>query len=624
LIGRASTCRAPVEPSLRTGWRRESRRAERNIPGVGASVIRGRPDPERSPARRAGPIPKRGSYPQVMPRAADLMTRAIVIVSAGLAVSDAARLAARRRVACLLVRRGRGVWGVTPGTLEHALALGLARIPVRALLWELAAVSSSAPEVVVRRHLRPDRVGVVVVAGDQPVGIVLRPSDLPRPLPVSLAAQLAALDDATARVLRAASAVGTEQGCSVALVGGFVRDLLLGRAPSRVDLDVAVEGDGPAFARMLAERLGAEVRRYPAFLTARLALPDGRRVDVAATRREWYGRPGALPDVAPATLFEDLGRRDFSVNALAVRLDGERFGEVLDRHGGLRDLRARTIRVLHPLSFIEDPTRIFRAARLAARLGFRLDATTARLLAEAAALPVHADLSGERIRAELHAVFAEPAAAAILARLGRAGAFRLVLADYRFPADAAERLRVVARSLTRLPLAALTRDALFALALTAHLEDEGRRRFGGRLRLPPALSTAMARARTEAPGAGAALTRVRTGGEAYDVLRRVPEAVAAWAHVTSRRPGVRRWIERHLGEWRHLVPLLSGDDLRALGVPPGTRLGHLLAGLRREQVGGQVRTRAAAERWVSRAIAATPAGESADAENTGNLVRKGG
>src|SRR5262249_45870018 len=227
-------------------------------------------------------------------------------------------------------------------------------------------------------------------------------------------------------ILRAAGERGDALGLSVAVVGGLVRDLLLGRVDEGMDLDLVVEGSAAILARELATSLRGETLEHAAFLTATVVLPDSRRIDLASARRESYRTPGALPAVEPASLTADLARRDFSVNALAVRLDRAAWGHVVDTTGGLADLRAGRIRVLHPLSFVEDPTRILRAARFAARLGFRIDPTTRRLAGQAARLDAYRALSGDRLRAELEIMLAEKRRVAALREAGRGDGWSLL------------------------------------------------------------------------------------------------------------------------------------------------------------------------------------------------------
>jgi tRNA nucleotidyltransferase (CCA-adding enzyme) len=191
------------------------------------------------------------------------------------------------------------------------------------------------------------------------------------------------------------------------LVGGAVRDLLLGAQV--VDLDIAVEGDAEDVALHLAERLGGSVRAHGRFGTATVHA-DGLTVDLAGTRRETYAAPGALPDVEPAPLAEDLDRRDFTINALALALEPAKLGEIVDPQGGRADLEAGLVRVLHPESFIDDPTRLLRAVRYAARFGFALEPDTERWARDAVAAGALSNVSGPRICDELMDLLAEDAA----------------------------------------------------------------------------------------------------------------------------------------------------------------------------------------------------------------------
>src|SRR5215210_1572486 len=184
----------------------------------------------------------------------------------------------------------------------------------------------------------------------------------------------------------------------VFLVGGALRDLLRGEPAT--DLDLAVEGDARSVARDLAGRLAGQLREHGRFGTATVRAGD-LAFDLATTRRERYERPGALPIVEPAPLEEDLARRDFSVNAMAAGLTGEDFGHLYDPHGGMADLAAGLVRVLHERSFLDDPTRLLRAVRYQTRLGFELDPETERLAREAVAADALSTVSGARIRDEL-------------------------------------------------------------------------------------------------------------------------------------------------------------------------------------------------------------------------------
>ncbi|PYM53181.1 MAG: hypothetical protein DMD79_26875, partial [Candidatus Rokuibacteriota bacterium] len=390
-----------------------------------------------------------------------------------------------------------------------------------------------------------------------------------------------------------------EAHAEIWLVGGLVRDLLLDRPTTRADLDLAVEGDAGSVARRLAGRLGGRVREHPSFLTATVELSGGRRIDLATARRERYARPGALPQVEAASLREDLWRRDFAVNALAVRLRPGAREELLDPTGGREDLERKEIRVLHPLSFVEDPTRIFRAVRFAERLGFRLERATRHLLVEAARFGGYDMLAGERLRTELGRTLAEPGPEAVLEALGRLGGLRLLGPDYRFTGRVSTALDRVRRRARRLPLEAETREGLVVLALTDHGRGGHPAAWWRRLGLPARSAAALTRARAEAPAIRDRVTRAADPGAAYESLRGTPELTLAWALVGAAGARPPRYLAAHLATWRHARPLLGGDDLRALGLRPGPRFGALLRGLTAEQVAGRVRTRAQATRWLA-------------------------
>lgn len=253
-------------------------------------------------------------------------------------------------------------------------------------------------------------------------------NDAGRLAPPNLARQLEqTLSPRLLELLRQAGRLAVGQGDTLYLVGGFVRDLLLtllleddpaaqAKTSSRFDLDLVVEGDAIALATHLARNEGGRVRSHSRFGTAKwileqpIAFNAGHKVflaslDFVTARTEFYEHPSALPEVEQSSIRQDLHRRDFTINTLALRLTPERFGELLDFYGGRKDLEARQIRVLHNLSFVEDPTRMLRAARLMARLDFTIEERTAELLADA--LDLLGRVSGERIFRELELIFKE-------------------------------------------------------------------------------------------------------------------------------------------------------------------------------------------------------------------------
>jgi tRNA nucleotidyltransferase (CCA-adding enzyme) len=320
--------------------------------------------------------------------------------------------------------------------------------------------------------------------------------------------------------LRAAAA-----GADAYLVGGAVRDALLGA--TRADLDVVVEGD----IAPLAEALGGRLREHARFSTA--TVRDGDlHVDLARSRREEYAHPGALPGVSPAPLADDLARRDFTVNAMAVPLAG---GELIDPQGGVEDLRAGLLRVLHPRSFFDDPTRAFRAARYAARLGLGLEEGTDLLLRGTVDL---ATISEDRIDAEIAKIAAEPQAARAIELLGEWG---VIEAD-DYAAELVRRIDALTAEPPWRDYADRT-TAVAAIARGAHTHG-------------PVLPEDAPRS----PSSG------RLAAEGHS-----PEEL-----LIARARGC-EWLDDYAGEWRNVALEIDGQDLIDAGVEPGPALGRGLA-----------------------------------------------
>ena len=365
------------------------------------------------------------------------------------------------------------------------------------------------------------------------------------------------------------------------VVGGAVRDLLLGGAP--VDLDLVVVGDAEAVARRLAEALGGELQVHDRFGTATVRA-GGRSWDVVRARAETYPPPGALPEVRPGTLEEDLARRDFTVNAIALALDG-RLAAVPH---ALEDLEAGRLRVLHDASFRDDPTRLLRLVRYGSRLRFAPEPATAALAEEALAAGVLGTVTGTRIGAELRLLLREPAAAEALATVARWGGGEALVPGLGFDAALARRARALLPADGRYDLLLLATACLRVrpVALTAWLDGLG---FAARERDTVAAA---------AGGARRAADRLRAlvaGGEPRPsevaaVLRGQPVELASLAGAlagggaeagraqagrgAAAEAAVRRWLQHD----RHVRLEIGGDDLRAAGMPQGEGIGRALAG----------------------------------------------
>lgn len=398
---------------------------------------------------------------------------------------------------------------------------------------------------------------------------------------ISIAGELRAIERAQP-VLAAVEAAAAAAGVTVYVVGGTVRDILLG-APG-FDLDLSVEGDAIALAETVAAALGGTATPHGAFGTAVVEWGSGERLDLVTARSETYPEPAALPVVTPGTIADDLARRDFTVNAIAAPVTGTAFGLLVDPYDGQADLAARTVRVLHDESFRDDPTRLFRAARYAARYGFGLDPHTERLAREAVAAGGVQLLSGARLREEVVAVLCDRRPAAAVVVLGGLGALSAI--DPAVAADA-ETATVVERGLA---LAAELAPELpgwrVALAILARrLDGPGAAALAARLDLARRDAAALTGAVDGAPRLARA---VRDASLRPSAVVAAADAHPLDAAVVALALQGSTSLRAYLADWRHRELGIDGADLAALGLAESPRVGEVLAELKRRALDGEL------------------------------------
>jgi tRNA nucleotidyltransferase (CCA-adding enzyme) len=365
------------------------------------------------------------------------------------------------------------------------------------------------------------------------------------------------------------------------LVGGVVRDLLLGESVK--DLDVLVEGDAIKLGEMLVKKHGGKLLPHTKFRTAIWHLPDSlsltpNRVDLITARSETYERPGALPAVVPASVDEDLRRRDFAINAMALRIDGDCFGELLDPLAGQRDLELKLIRALHPRSFLDDPTRIFRALRYEGRYSFRIEAETLKWI-NPESLNVIPKLSGERIRHELDLIFEEKNFHAMMLRAGQLDLFRWI--HPKLPAFD----RAHADLLDIDPALGLTADrpTIGYMLWLMNLPKEAIISIGQRLDFSTELTYsvwAVAQLKNSLPFLANSKPSVWT----YAVEKLPLLSIYIVFLVSGERS-----LLSYISVWRHVKPHTTGDDLKARGLPAGSRYTDILTSLRAAWLDGDVK-----------------------------------
>lgn len=404
-----------------------------------------------------------------------------------------------------------------------------------------------------------------------------------------------AIDPALRNLLSGMAHLARRRGERLWLVGGVVRDLLLGIAPDR-DIDLALAGDAAGFARACDGRIQA-VHEAFGTATVQIAHPAGGEaftVDLAATRRERYPQPAALPEVAPADIDADLFRRDFSINAMALPLEpgsgGDlQFGTLLDPYGGQADLALRQLRILHAASFDDDPTRILRGVRLAARLGLDCEAETMRAMQEALAANRLALAGPDRLRNEICLALAEAQPADVL-RLADEWQITPVLAHglhWSPQIDAGCRLAAAEGQRNEL---------VYAGILCFEMAEPARAKLRQYYRLPQ-LADRLLREIGLLQAALELLQREMLPSAVELQLRPFAE-VSLRAAMYMANAEQRRWIEVYLNEIRNTRPLLDGHALQQMGIPPGPEIGRILGRLRAARLDGMVVSRADEEQLV--------------------------
>jgi tRNA nucleotidyltransferase (CCA-adding enzyme) len=373
-----------------------------------------------------------------------------------------------------------------------------------------------------------------------------------------------------------------------------VRDLLLGG--SLHDLDVVTEGESRDLARRLAEKLDGKVHTHGEFGTYAVFLAKGPRIDVAMARRESYLSPAALPKVEPGTIEQDLQRRDFTINAIAIEIGRNGLGDFMDPHQGEKDLRSKKIRALHEKSFVEDPTRIFRAFRYQHRFGFLLESQTARWMEQSIQQRIPALLSGKRLFTELKKIAEEKDPLPLFKALEQWKLFPFFDSSVRFRNDEIRALRRLKEALKWAPSeaeAALT----FLLVILSRLSAK---KISAKCRewsLPRRWEKVILQSK-EMAKVTRGLNQFRLKpSQVYRILApyELEPLFLFWAQM--RGPGS-RWIQRYLQDLRFVQIETTGEDLKQWGLKPGPQFREILETVQGLKLDGMIKTRAEEISWL--------------------------
>jgi tRNA nucleotidyltransferase (CCA-adding enzyme) len=379
-----------------------------------------------------------------------------------------------------------------------------------------------------------------------------------------------------------------EMGFHAYLVGGFVRDLVL--RIDNLDIDVVIEGDGVRFAEEMSVRFGVKIRVHKEFGTAKVLYPDGFKMDIATARLEYYKAPAALPIVEHSSLKLDLYRRDFTINTLAISLNKNTYGELIDFFGAQMDIKEKTIRVLHSLSFVEDPTRVFRAVRFEQRFDFQIGKFTLHLIKNAVRMSFLSKIKGLRLWRELSLILMEESPGAILKRLQELDLIRFLYPAFVFGKDKERLFRemdTVLKWYDLLYKGEYDRVFYYLLGMVDHMPDAEIADLTGKMWLSGPVKRKLPQESgklREVMSRLATAIRYMKKSEVYSQLETLSQESRLFIMAKTHSEEVRRSVSNFITHAENLVPAVTGQDIKALGLNEGPVFGEILSALKKAKI----------------------------------------
>ncbi|UCD70999.1 MAG: CBS domain-containing protein [Syntrophobacterales bacterium] len=563
----------------------------------------------------------------------DLMTFPVKTIPAERKLSEAGELLTRYNINVLpVMRRGKLVGLISRQVIEKATFHGLGNRPVKEYMsTEYSVAEITTPLSKIQRLIVGNNQRFLpVMEGGKLVGAITRTdvlraiqedfvtrSDTPSPLEVhklharkKIITKLMEerLPPKVQSILREFGRVGDELNCPVYAVGGFVRDLLLRN--HNLDVDIVVEGDGIRFAEYFAKGHPCKIRMNRRFGTAALRLAENMKVDIATARLEYYDSPAALPTVELSSIKRDMYRRDFTINTLAIKLNGEQFGELVDFFGAQRDIKEKVIRVLHNLSFVEDPTRVLRAIRFEQRFGFQLGKQTQNLIKNAVERGFLDRLSGRRIYTELVLILNEEDPIPILRRMRDLDLLKSIHIKIPWENETENLLETVKNVISWYDLLFLEGECerwqVYFYGLMDSLTEEEVSDVCQRLSLSNKHKEKIISGRREAEEILREMARrldskrrIRRS-EIYELLEPLSTEVRLFMMAKTTKKEMKQRISLFFTTLRGQKPLLKGRDLIRLGVRPGPIMKEILIGLLRARLDRRIKTREEEVDYVKR------------------------
>ncbi len=567
-------------------------------------------------------------------QARHLMSSPPIMAHADISCTEANTLLTRYNINALLITGENDVLlgYITRQVIEKTIYHDLGHVPVKDYMsTEWVTVTPEASLLEVQEKIIGNKQRILpVMEDDNIIGVITRTDLLtilvqqsqftnnPSPDAFALASQKRTrnisnfmqerLSQRVLDTLRSVGKVADDSGFGAYVVGGFVRDLFLYRANE--DIDIVIEGDGIAFAKAYAAQFKARLHAHKAFGTAVVIFPDGFKIDVATARREYYRSPAALPDVEMSSIKLDLFRRDFTINTLAIHLNTEKFGQLIDFFSAQKDIKDRAIRVLHNLSFVEDPTRVFRALRFEQRFDFTIGKLTASLIQNAVKMDFFKRLSGRRVFAEIRQILEEENPTPAIVRMQDFDLLKVIHPSIVCNKSLVELLNDVKSVLAWHDLLfteePYLRWAVYFMALIHTCDPPTCHEICQTMELAPRHEQLLCQQRLSAHNRLNQLEQSppKTNSELYRRLGEFRTELILYMLAVTRSKSVKKSISHYYNVLRNTQPFVNGQDLIAMGLRPGPLFSQILEGLLDAKLNGEVESRNDEVQWVQRWVAA--------------------
>ena len=552
--------------------------------------------------------------------AKDIMTSPVIHTSPDASIGEAGDLLANYNINALMVVNGNGTLKgyITRTMVDRAISLGLEQRPVKEYMnVEFSHVGPDATLSEIQDLIINNKIKTLpVLKGRHLLGVITRTDlltilinrtstpeflydseEIPSFVRKKNIANLLTerLPKGITSILKDLGETADEFDLNAYLVGGLVRDVISKR--ENLDVDIVIEGDGIQFAKAFADHSGAKVRIYPKFGTAVVIMPDGFKLDIATARIEHYESPAALPEVMLSSLKRDLFRRDFTINTLAVHLNKAHYGTLVDHFGGMRDIKERSIRVIHNLSFVEDPTRILRAIRFEQRFGFKIGKLTESLIQNAIDIHCFENLSGQRFFLELKLMLMEEEPIRIIERMNGLKLLRYISPELKLTEELRDVLTKIRGILVWFNLlylgVAYEPWKVYFLGLTSYLSETEMNNLAERMQIHDKEVLDLISVRLEARQALKELSRIsdKENYSVYRILSPLYPEILLCSMAKARNEKVKKSISIFFTKLRGTEVRLKGKDLINMGFKPGPLFKEITEDILAAKLQGDVHTR---------------------------------